>query len=162
VILDNPPRAHKIESGAAQSASRCALCRRGDRPVRLGLMSRSSKLASVLGVLVGTVILATVASSCGGSGSSNKAATRTTPTTPTTTIQQRGAAVYAATCAGCHGSDGGGGIGPQLSGGHAVTRFPNADDQVGFVTKTHAPLVPAVGQLSSDDVRAVVEYTRGL
>ena len=125
-------------------------------------MSRSSKLATVLGVLIATMVIATLASSCGGNSSTHKAATRTTPTTPTTTVQQRGAAVYAATCAGCHGSDGGGGIGPQLSGGHAVARFPSPDDQVGFVTKTHAPLVPAVGQLSSDDVRAVVEYTRGL
>lgn len=116
----------------------------------------------MLGVLIGTVIIATLAFSCGGTSGSHKAATHTTPTTPTTNIRQRGAAVYAATCAGCHGSDGGGGIGPQLSGGHAVTRFPSADDQVDFVTKTHAPLVPAVGQLSSDDVRAVVEYTRGL
>jgi hypothetical protein len=49
-----------------------------------------------------------------------------------------------------------------LSGGHAVARFASADDQVIFVTNTHAPLVPAVGRLSSDDVRAVVEYTRGL
>jgi mono/diheme cytochrome c family protein len=124
-------------------------------------MSRLPKVASVLGVLMATVMIAFVAGSCSDGGTSHKTA-RTADATTTTTGPERGAAVYAATCAGCHGSDGGGGIGPQLSGGHAVARFPSADDQVAFVTGTHAPLVPAVGQLSSDDVRAVVEYTRGL
>ena len=124
-------------------------------------MSWLPKVASVLGVIMTTVIIAFVAGSCGDGGTNRKTA-RTAEATTTTTGRERGAVVYAATCAGCHGSDGGGGIGPQLSGGHAVARFPSADDQVVFVTNTHAPLVPAVGKLSSDDVRAVVEYTRAL
>jgi mono/diheme cytochrome c family protein len=119
-----------------------------------------AKLVSVFGVLLATVFIALIAGSCSDNGNTHKTAP-TTGVTTTTNGREAGAAVYAASCAGCHGSDGGGGIGPQLSGGKAVAKFPNADDQVVFVTNTHLPFL-GPGRLSSEDVRAAVEYTRGL
>jgi mono/diheme cytochrome c family protein len=44
----------------------------------------------------------------------------------------QGAATYQ-TCAACHGSDGGGGVGPQLSGGAVTTTFHNFADHLYWV-----------------------------
>jgi mono/diheme cytochrome c family protein len=79
----------------------------------------------------------------------------TTPTTP-------GAQVFAANCAGCHGSDGGGGTGPQLAGGAAAERFPDAEDEVAFVSTGSGAMPSFGGQLSPAQIRQVVEYTRTL
>lgn len=74
-----------------------------------------------------------------------------------------GATIYSSTCAGCHGSDGGGGLGPKLVG--AVTKdFPDIEDQIAFVSEGKG-VMPAFGpggsrELSEEDLRAVVEYTR--
>jgi mono/diheme cytochrome c family protein len=73
-----------------------------------------------------------------------------------------GAAIYAASCAGCHGADGGGGLGPQLSDGNVVTAFPDAADEVTFVTDGEGSM-PAFGsRLSPDQIQQVVDYTRTL
>jgi mono/diheme cytochrome c family protein len=77
------------------------------------------------------------------------------PTTP-------GARVYAANCAGCHGADGGGGTGPQLADGAAAARFPDADDEIAFVTDGSGGMPSFAGTLSPEQIREVVEYTRTL
>src|SRR5436305_14237922 len=56
-----------------------------------------------------------------------------------------GAALFAANCARCHGSDGGGAIGPQLSDGKVKQAFPDAADEVQFVTKGRDGM-PSFGQ----------------
>lgn len=73
-----------------------------------------------------------------------------------------GAAVFANRCASCHGSDGGGGLGPQLSGGRAAQRFPNIADQIGVITNGRGGM-PAFGsRLSEAEIQAVADYTRTL
>ena len=73
-----------------------------------------------------------------------------------------GAAVFANRCASCHGSDGGGGLGPQLSGGRAAQRFPNIADQIGVIANGRGGM-PAFGsRLSEAEIKAVAEYTRTL
>lgn len=73
-----------------------------------------------------------------------------------------GAAVFANRCASCHGSDGGGGLGPQLSGGRAAQRFPNIADQIGVIANGRGGM-PAFGtRLSEAEIKAVTEYTRTL
>jgi len=79
----------------------------------------------------------------------------TAPTTP-------GAQVFAANCARCHGADGGGGTGPQVAGGAATERFPDAEDEVAFVIKGSGAMPSFGGQLSPAQIRQVVEYTRTL
>jgi mono/diheme cytochrome c family protein len=78
--------------------------------------------------------------------------------TPATT----GAALFAANCARCHGSNGGGGIGPQLSDGKVVTAFPNIADQVTFVTQGKDGMPGFGGQLTAAQINQVVDYTRKL
>jgi mono/diheme cytochrome c family protein len=80
-----------------------------------------------------------------------------------TTASGPGAATYTQNCAACHGPSGEGGTGPVLAG-TVEARFPDIDDEVGFI-ESGAPLVgmPAFGDvLSADEIRAVAEYTRGL
>jgi mono/diheme cytochrome c family protein len=94
-----------------------------------------------------------------------------------------GAQIYAtAGCASCHGSTGGGGVGPKLAGGEAKLTFPNEDDHIAWVSEGSGPArgktygdpnrpggqhgpasggMPAFkGQLSPDEIKAVVEYER--
>jgi mono/diheme cytochrome c family protein len=73
-----------------------------------------------------------------------------------------GAALFAANCARCHGSDGGGGIGPQLSDGRVVAAFPRVADQVDFVTQGKDGMPSFGGQLTAAQIDQVVDYTRTL
>ena len=73
-----------------------------------------------------------------------------------------GAAVFASNCARCHGSDGGGGLGPQLSDGKAKKDFPDESDQVAFVTKGQGGMPAFGGSLSPAKIQQVVAYTRTL
>jgi mono/diheme cytochrome c family protein len=79
-----------------------------------------------------------------------------------TATSDPGAEIYAASCAGCHGADGGGGTGPQLSDGSVVAAFPDAADEVTFVTDGDGSM-PAFGsRLSPEQIQQVVDYTRTL
>jgi|1186.fasta_scaffold103237_2 mono/diheme cytochrome c family protein len=78
------------------------------------------------------------------------------------TAPSSGAALFAANCGSCHGADGGGGLGPQLSDGAAVKRFPSVDDQVAFVTEGSGSMPAFGGRLSARQIRRVVDYTRTL
>ena len=90
------------------------------------------------------------------SNASSASETTGAPATPD------GAAVFANRCASCHGSDGGGGLGPQLSGGRAAQRFPNIADQIGVIADGRGGM-PAFGnRLSEAEIKAVAEYTRTL
>jgi mono/diheme cytochrome c family protein len=73
-----------------------------------------------------------------------------------------GAALFSANCARCHGSEGGGGIGPQLSDGKVVAAFPNVADEVEFVTRGQDGMPAFGGQLTAAQIDQVVDYTRAL
>lgn len=71
-----------------------------------------------------------------------------------------GAFVFSENCASCHGQEGEGGFGPELAGGAVVKAFPDPDDQVRFVSDGSGPM-PAFGsRLSTEEIEAVVAYTR--
>ena len=97
----------------------------------------------------------------------------------------QGAALYqSAGCGGCHGSSGGGGVGPKLSGGEVKLTFPDPAAHIAFVKQGSGPVrgqpygdpnrpggahvaksggMPSfAGQLSDEEIAAVVEYERGL
>lgn len=73
-----------------------------------------------------------------------------------------GRAVFANRCASCHGSDAGGGLGPQLSGGRAVARFPEISDQVAVITSGRGGMPGFGARLSAEEIQAVAEYVRSL
>jgi mono/diheme cytochrome c family protein len=100
---------------------------------------------ALVAVVVVAVLLFTNEPESGSSG----------PATP-------GAQVFAANCARCHGADGGGGAGPELAGGAAVKRFPDVGDQIAFVTHGSGAMPSFGGELSPEQIRRVVEYTRTL
>ncbi len=71
-----------------------------------------------------------------------------------------GAAVFADRCASCHGAEGqGGGIGPPLAG-VVEANFPDVGDQIAVVTNGQGRMPAFADQLSSDEIAAVVEFTR--
>ena len=76
-----------------------------------------------------------------------------------------GAQIFSDNCSACHGSDGGGGLGPRLAG--TVTKdFPDINKQIAFVKRGKGTM-PSFGrtfggQLSDEEIRLVVEYTRSL
>jgi len=73
-----------------------------------------------------------------------------------------GAELYSANCARCHGSDGGGGVGPQLSDGQVVDAFPDAEDEIEVVTDGQGSMPSFGDRLSPTEIDQVVEYTRTL
>jgi len=70
-----------------------------------------------------------------------------------------GASVYQASCARCHGADGGGGFGPKLAG-VVAENFPDIEDQIALVTDGKGSMPSFEGDLSEEEIRQVVEYTR--
>jgi mono/diheme cytochrome c family protein len=71
-----------------------------------------------------------------------------------------GAAVFGDNCARCHGGDGSGGIGPRLAGGRVVAVYPDPADQIAVVTDGRGGMPSFAGQLTEEEIAAVVEYTR--
>ena len=76
--------------------------------------------------------------------------------------QPDGATLYADNCARCHGPDGGGAVGPQLSEGRAAELFPNVEDQIAVVANGQGGMPAFGGNLSPEEIQAVVDYTRTL
>lgn len=69
-----------------------------------------------------------------------------------------GAALYEAKCQSCHGAEGGGGLGPSLAD---VTKdYPDIEDQIAFVAAGDGTMPGFEGELTEDELNAVVQYTR--
>jgi cytochrome c oxidase subunit II len=99
-----------------------------------------------LALLLVVVTFAAVTSACGGSDSSDAARPAT------------GEGIYRAYCARCHGKNGQGFVGPSLIG--IADKYTNIDDQIAVVA-IGKNLMPAWrGQLTPEEIRKVVEYTR--
>lgn len=75
-----------------------------------------------------------------------------------------GTALYEQHCANCHGVDGAGAIGPQLSNGRMVERFPDIEDEIAVITTGRVDLgMPPFGQtLTEEQIEAVAQHTRRL
>jgi mono/diheme cytochrome c family protein len=72
-----------------------------------------------------------------------------------------GAAIFSNSCASCHGADGGGGLGPKLA--DAVEKdFPDIEEQIAFVGAGEGTMPAFEGELTPEEIRQVVEYTRSL
>ena len=71
-----------------------------------------------------------------------------------------GEQVFAANCSTCHGAHGEGAVGPRLSGGAVVRRYPDKADQIAVVTNGRAGMPAWKGRLTPAQIAAVVEYTR--
>ena len=69
-----------------------------------------------------------------------------------------GAAIYARRCATCHGGDGGGGVGPSLV--DVAAKYPDVAAQIAVVADGRGQMPSFSRQLTSDEIAAVVEFTR--
>jgi len=73
--------------------------------------------------------------------------------------QSPGAEIYSSSCATCHGATGKGGVGPRLAD-VIVARYPDPADEAAVIASGRGGMPAFSGQLSPDEIRAVVEYTR--
>jgi len=103
-----------------------------------------------------------VLSACGGGGGSTSA-----PAAPLPTGAQAqdatllaGRKVFSAECASCHGARGQGGVGPTFQDGKLLRDFPNAEDQVAFVTQGKGIMPSFAGVLTHSQLESVVAYER--
>ena len=72
-----------------------------------------------------------------------------------------GAQLFSTNCASCHGANAQGGLGPKLAG--QVTKdFPNEADQIAFVKRGKGAMPSFAGDLTDDQIKQIVEYTRSL
>ncbi len=116
-------------------------------PVRPSGAGRSG--VAVIATVIATVIAALAVPACGGGGGG----TRVDETSS-------GRELFVALCARCHGRNGEGGVGPQLSDGRVLERFPDEADQIAFVRRGRGAM-PAFGrQLGPRQIERVVRYTR--
>ena len=110
--------------------------------------SRSPLVVGTVAVLVLALVLAVVLPLVLGGGSSDDSSFDA-------------AAAFASRCSGCHGATGGGGTGPQLSGGAVVRKYPNIEDQIAVVEHGRGGMPAFKGRgLSDSQIRKIVEYTR--
>jgi mono/diheme cytochrome c family protein len=72
-----------------------------------------------------------------------------------------GAALFASNCARCHGSDGGGGLGPQLSDGKVAADLSEAEE-IRVVTNGRSGMPSFGDALTPEEIQQVVAYTRTL
>lgn len=107
------------------------------------------EVLALVGAAVFVILLFAPGDDGGGSGGGEGEAAAT-----------EGSEVYAANCAGCHGPDGGGNVGPQLSGGAVVEAFPDAADEIAVVTEGRGGMPPFGDSLTPEQIEAVVDYTR--
>lgn len=172
------PAGHDGDLGAAVFASRCASCHGEDGEGGYGpaldgdalvvtypevedqlafVRAGTGTMPGFASDLTPEELEAVVAFTRDGLGSATP-----TPETVDPRLESLGAQVFADTCTGCHGKDGGGGFGPQLAGGAVVAAFPDPADQR-LVIATGRGAMPAYeGNLSADEIDAVVAYTRSL
>jgi mono/diheme cytochrome c family protein len=68
-----------------------------------------------------------------------------------------GEEIYRSNCASCHGTDGGGGLGKNL---HGVADRLTVEEHIKIVTDGKPPMPKFGGQLSAEEIEAVVEYER--
>jgi mono/diheme cytochrome c family protein len=132
---------------------------RGGRRLRSG--PTTSHGVAARGALLGFVA-ALVLSACGGGGGSTSA-----PAAPLPTGAQAqdatllaGRKVFSAECASCHGARGQGGVGPTFQDGKLLRDFPNAEDQVAFVTQGKGIMPSFAGVLTHSQLESVVAYER--
>ena len=71
-----------------------------------------------------------------------------------------GRLIYANNCAPCHGGSGGGGVGVKLNGGRLLEQLPDLADQRLVVENGRNQMPSFSAKLSSDEIDAVVRYTR--
>ena len=69
-----------------------------------------------------------------------------------------GKALYEDNCATCHGKTGGGGFGPSLKG----IQNSFSEEQETSIIKSGQGSMPGFGNLSSEEIAAIVAYTRTL
>lgn len=101
-------------------------------------------------------LLLAVGAGCGSSADESPPP----PTPPGPADLHLGRRVYDANCAACHGSSGQGGIGPALGDGAVVQRYPEPSDHRDVVVNGRRGMPAWGGQLSDDEIDAVVAYER--
>ena len=110
----------------------------------------------------GALGLAAVAllGACGGGGASPSGSPLPTGAQAHDATLLAGRNVYSADCASCHGSRGQGGVGPTFHDGRLAHDFPNAEDQVTFVSHGKGVMPSFAGVLTAGQLESVVAYER--
>ena len=96
---------------------------------------------------------------CGGGGGEG-GAPRPGGADANNAVLLQGRELWVSYCVRCHGPEGEGGAGLRLADGAVVARFPNIEDEIAVVRSGRAGMPAFEGQLSSDEIEAVVRYTR--
>lgn len=139
------------------------------------MTSKGRRLPALVaaGVVALSVVLGACTTSDAGSTISGQAANG----------QPNAVALYRASCARCHGSNGGGGFGPQLSGGEVALTFPDQAEELAWIREgsrgrkgdkygdpnrpggqreVKKGTMPGFPRLTDAEIKAISDYTRTL
>lgn len=75
---------------------------------------------------------------------------------------QVAALIYTERCASCHGEQGEGVYGPAIAGSASATKFPDPAEQVRIVLEGKGRMRAYAGELTREQVEAVIAYVRAL
>lgn len=72
------------------------------------------------------------------------------------------AAIYMGQCASCHGDEGEGVYAPAIAGSASAAKFPDPAEQVRIVLDGKGQMRAYAGELTREQVEAVIAYVRAL
>jgi cytochrome c553 len=136
-------------------------CRRRRRSaVLMGVRCRTGAALRGLAVLVVSSLV--VLSGCGGGGATGSASGSPLPsgTHAHDASLLAGRQLFSANCASCHGVAGQGGLGPSFTNGRLLRDFPNAADQITFVSNGRGLMPAFATALTPRQIADVVAYER--
>ncbi len=103
-----------------------------------------------------TTVVSAGTTAAGGGAATTAAGGATTSAAASTAD---GKALYETNCATCHGKTGGGGFGPSLKG---IQNSLSEDQETSIIKSGQGSMPGFGGQLSAEEVAAIVAYTRTL
>ncbi len=110
------------------------------------------------GQAVNTTVVAAGTTAAGTTAAGGTESTAAGTTAAASNID--GEALYGDQCASCHGKTGGGGFGPSLKG--IQNTYPDAADEEAVVADGQGSMPGFSGDLSPEEITAIVAYTRTL
>ena len=125
-------------------------------------MPRWRRGASALGLAILALCGLVMLSGCSGGGTTGSASGSPLPSGAAAHNASllAGRQLFSANCASCHGVAGQGGLGPNFTNGRLLRDFPNAADQIIFVSNGRGLMPAFATALTQRQIAEVVAYER--
>ena len=127
--------------------------------LRVALRRRGAAASGLAILVLGGLLML---SGCGGGGTTGSASGSPLPSGAEAhdSALLNGRQLFSANCASCHGVAGQGGLGPSFTNGRLLRDFPNAEEQIMFVSNGRGLMPAFATALTPRQIAEVVAYER--